>query len=287
MRHSPTPRIYFAPELEVLTFPAWDCLPYDRAPRRFASTSERLATLHALQRKPASRSCSSPPSTPRPSARSRLSGSASWSRALRRASGSIATGSPPCSRPMAMRRTDTVARRRRICGARRPGRPVPVGRERRRCGSISSATRSRACAASIPPTQRTIGTVDGFTLLPASETLLDEDSVKRFRSALSRAVRRHRDRRPALPGRFRRAAAGRDRPLAAVVRREAGDPVRSSRRRRLRRPRCRRRRRGRRAVRRDRRLLREPRAGADRGSGQLPAARAGDALSGAGGVGAR
>ena len=34
-----------------------------------------------------------------------------------------------------------------------------------------------------PATQRSIGRVDGFTLLPASETLLDEDSVKRFRSA--------------------------------------------------------------------------------------------------------
>ena len=34
-----------------------------------------------------------------------------------------------------------------------------------------------------PATQRTIDRIDGFTLLPASETLLDEDSVKRFRSA--------------------------------------------------------------------------------------------------------
>ncbi|HEX8446329.1 MAG TPA: transcription-repair coupling factor, partial [Sphingomonas sp.] len=31
--------------------------------------------------------------------------------------------------------------------------------------------------------QRTIGRIDGFTLLPASETLLDEDSIKRFRGA--------------------------------------------------------------------------------------------------------
>src|SRR5919202_5047870 len=42
---------YFAPELEVLTFPAWDCLPYDRSSPSLRSTSERLATLHALQRK--------------------------------------------------------------------------------------------------------------------------------------------------------------------------------------------------------------------------------------------
>src|SRR4051794_6893037 len=42
---------YFAPELEVLSFPAWDCLPYDRSSPSLRSTSERLATLHALQRK--------------------------------------------------------------------------------------------------------------------------------------------------------------------------------------------------------------------------------------------
>ncbi|MGH6784982.1 MAG: CarD family transcriptional regulator, partial [Sphingomicrobium sp.] len=33
-----------------------------------------------------------------------------------------------------------------------------------------------------PATQRSTGRVEGFTLLPASETLLDEDSVKRFRA---------------------------------------------------------------------------------------------------------
>ena len=42
---------YFAPELETLTFPAWDCLPYDRASPSLRATSERLATLHSLQRK--------------------------------------------------------------------------------------------------------------------------------------------------------------------------------------------------------------------------------------------
>ena len=39
----------FAPELEVLTFPAWDCLPYDRASPALRVMAERLATLHALQ----------------------------------------------------------------------------------------------------------------------------------------------------------------------------------------------------------------------------------------------
>ena len=39
----------FAPEVEVLSFPAWDCLPYDRASPALRVMAERLATLHALQ----------------------------------------------------------------------------------------------------------------------------------------------------------------------------------------------------------------------------------------------
>ena len=39
----------FAPEVGVLTLPAWDCLPYDRASPALRVMAERLATLHALQ----------------------------------------------------------------------------------------------------------------------------------------------------------------------------------------------------------------------------------------------
>ena len=42
---------YFAPELEVLQFPAWDCLPYDRASPALSVSAQRLATLHRLQAK--------------------------------------------------------------------------------------------------------------------------------------------------------------------------------------------------------------------------------------------
>src|SRR4051794_12092400 len=41
----------FAPEVEVLAFPAWDCLPYDRASPALRVMAERLATLNALQDK--------------------------------------------------------------------------------------------------------------------------------------------------------------------------------------------------------------------------------------------
>ncbi|MFV0646054.1 MAG: transcription-repair coupling factor [Sphingomonadaceae bacterium] len=40
---------FFAPELDVITFPAWDCLPYDRASPALAISANRLAALHRLQ----------------------------------------------------------------------------------------------------------------------------------------------------------------------------------------------------------------------------------------------
>ena len=46
---------FFAPELEVLTFPAWDCLPYDRVSPNPALASERMDTLGRLATAPAGR----------------------------------------------------------------------------------------------------------------------------------------------------------------------------------------------------------------------------------------
>ena len=40
---------FFAPELEVIEFPAWDALPYDRASPALAISARRLAALHRLQ----------------------------------------------------------------------------------------------------------------------------------------------------------------------------------------------------------------------------------------------
>jgi transcription-repair coupling factor (superfamily II helicase) len=43
---------FFAPEAEILRFPAWDCLPYDRVSPNPALVSERIATLARLLEKP-------------------------------------------------------------------------------------------------------------------------------------------------------------------------------------------------------------------------------------------
>ena len=42
---------FFAPELEVILIPAWDCLAYDRASPSLRVMSERTAALHRLQQK--------------------------------------------------------------------------------------------------------------------------------------------------------------------------------------------------------------------------------------------
>jgi transcription-repair coupling factor (superfamily II helicase) len=55
---------FFAKDVAVLPFPAWDCLPYDRTSPKSDIESQRLATLAALARatRIAHRRLSSPPS---------------------------------------------------------------------------------------------------------------------------------------------------------------------------------------------------------------------------------
>ena len=39
---------FFAPEMPVMTFPGWDCLPYDRVSPNADISAQRMATLAAL-----------------------------------------------------------------------------------------------------------------------------------------------------------------------------------------------------------------------------------------------
>ena len=41
---------FFAPDIEVLEFPAWDCLPYDRASPHAGVVAQRMMTLSRLAR---------------------------------------------------------------------------------------------------------------------------------------------------------------------------------------------------------------------------------------------
>jgi transcription-repair coupling factor (superfamily II helicase) len=171
---------FFAPEIEIIRVPAWDCLPYDRASPSLRAASERLAGLHALQAKPKG---------------PRLiltTANAATQRVLtpfriRQLVARIAPGerieTPRLLTMLAANgyvRTDTVrdpgefAVRGGIIDLFPSGEPGPLrldffGDE------IETLRRFD------PGTQRTTENVEGITLLPASEALLDEASIKRFR----------------------------------------------------------------------------------------------------------
>ncbi|MGJ3649913.1 transcription-repair coupling factor [Sphingomonas sp. GlSt437] len=172
---------YFAPEIEVITYPAWDCLPYDRASPTLRVMAERVAALHRLQA---------------PAKGGQLV---------------LTTANA------ATQRTLTPFRIRQLIAKLAPGERI--GRDRLaallqangylRVETVADAGEFAVRGGIVdlfpsgeeqglrldffgdeiesvrtfdPSDQRTTGRVDGFTLLPASEALLDEDSVKRFRT---------------------------------------------------------------------------------------------------------
>ena len=171
---------WFAPELEVVTIPAWDCLPYDRASPSLRSAAQRLAGLHA---------CQKPVSAPQLvlTTASAITQKTLTPFRVRQLVARLAPGERIAIGHLAALlqangyvRTDTVrdageyAVRGGIVdlfpgGATDPLRLDFFGDE------IETLRRFDANS------QRSTGDVPSFTLLPASEVLLDEDSIKRFR----------------------------------------------------------------------------------------------------------
>ena len=172
---------YFAPELQVLTWPAWDTLPYDRSSPSLRFSSERLATLHALQQ-PAKgpqllvttiNAITQRTLTPF-RIRQFVTQLAPGERIDRDALGRLLQAN-------GYARTDTVADageyavRGGLVDLWPAGEPLAL-----RLDFFGDEIESVRQFDSVD--QRTVGKVAGFTLLPASEALLDEDSVKRFRA---------------------------------------------------------------------------------------------------------
>ena len=173
---------YFAPELEVLSFPAWDCLPYDRSSPSLRSTSERLGTLHALQRK-----AEKPQllvTTVNAATQRTLTPFRVRQLVARLAPGERIDRDRLASLLQANGyvRTDTVADAGEFAVRGGLVDLFPAGRgEALRLDFFGDEIES--VRRFDPTTQRTIATAEGgFTLLPASETLLDEESIKRFRA---------------------------------------------------------------------------------------------------------
>ncbi|HUP66685.1 MAG TPA: transcription-repair coupling factor [Sphingomicrobium sp.] len=171
----------FAPEVEVLTLPGWDCLPYDRASPALRVTAERLATLNALQVK------QDKPQlliTTASAASQRLLTPFRVRQLTRRiAEGERIDREGLIGQLSALgyQRSDTVAEHGEYAVRGSLIDLFPAGEEMALRldffgDEIDSLRRFD------PADQRSTDKAKAFTLMPASEALLDEDTIKRFRS---------------------------------------------------------------------------------------------------------
>ncbi|MET0250994.1 MAG: transcription-repair coupling factor, partial [Novosphingobium sp.] len=171
---------FFAPELEVLDFPAWDCLPYDRASPALSVSARRLAALHRLQAGKAKAQLlvtttnavlqrALTPFRIRESVRELKPGSEIGRDSL-----------TALLQRQGYSRSDTVADAGEyaVRGSVFDIFPSGLGQGLRLdfFGDEIESLRTFD-----PSTQRSTGTLDSFLLLPASEALLDEAAIKRFR----------------------------------------------------------------------------------------------------------
>jgi transcription-repair coupling factor (superfamily II helicase) len=171
----------FAPEVEVLSLPGWDCLPYDRASPALRVMAERLATLSALQEKPGKPQLLV------------ATASAATQRMLtpfriRQLTRRIAEGERierealvEQLNSLGYERVETVAEHGEYAVRGSLIDLFPAGEELALRldffgDEIDSLRRFD------PADQRSTDKAKGFTLMPASEALLDAESIKRFRS---------------------------------------------------------------------------------------------------------
>ena len=173
---------FFAPDLVVHRFPAWDCLPYDRAGPSMRVSADRLATLSALQ------------APPKRGELILTTVAAITQRTLtpfriRQLATTLAPGQRIDRDALAellvangFNRVDTVADQGEFAVRGSLVDLFPAGED---AGlrvdffgdEIESIRRFD------PADQRSLGPAKSLQLLPAAETLLDQDTVKRFRSS--------------------------------------------------------------------------------------------------------
>ena len=170
----------FAPEVEVLTLPAWDCLPYDRASPALRAMAERLATLHSLQqplKKPQLVIATANSATQRVLTPFRI-------RQLTRriAEGERIERDALATQLTALgyQRTDSVAEQGEYAVRGSLIDLFPPG-ERQALRLDFFGDEIETLRRFDPADQRSTGAAEAFMLMPASEALLDEGSIKRFR----------------------------------------------------------------------------------------------------------
>ena len=172
---------FFAPELEVIEFPAWDCLPYDRASPALTVSAKRLAALHKLQSgKPGSQLLV----TTANAVLQRVLSPFRIRESVREFKPGTEIGHQSLAALLQRQgysRTDTVVDHGEFAMR---GSIVDVFPS-----SLDQGLRLDFFGDELeslrlfdPTTQMSTGTLQQHLLLPASEALLDEDSIKRFRS---------------------------------------------------------------------------------------------------------
>jgi transcription-repair coupling factor (superfamily II helicase) len=171
---------FFAPDLPALTFPAWDCLPYDRVSPNAAVAAARMATLTALAR---ARDDSGIVLTTINALLQRVvPRAATAAQSLALAAGNV--------RPM-----DEIARWLATNGFSRASTVRDVGEYAVRGGILDLFAPGTSAPVRLdffgdtlesirvfdPETQRTASRLDRLELVPTSEARLDEETIKRFR----------------------------------------------------------------------------------------------------------
>ncbi|MFY7746279.1 MAG: transcription-repair coupling factor, partial [Erythrobacter sp.] len=172
---------FFAPEIEVLTFPAWDCLPYDRASPALSVSAERLAALHRLQQPGATQQLLV---TTVNAVLQRVLTPFRVRESVREFTVGTRIGHESLSALLVRQgysRTDTVIDHGEFAVR---GSIVDIFPS-----SLDAGLRLDFFGDELeslrlfdPATQRTVERIDSHLLLPASEALLDDESIKRFRS---------------------------------------------------------------------------------------------------------
>jgi transcription-repair coupling factor (superfamily II helicase) len=172
---------FFAPELEVIDFPAWDCLPFDRASPALSVSARRLSALYRLQ---------APQRGPQlvittiNAVLQRVLTPFRIRESVRELKPGVVIGHESLAgllQRQGYTRSDTVVDAGEFAVRGSIFDIYPSGLE----GGLRLdffGDELESLRLFDPATQRTTGTVEGHLLLPASEALLDEATIKRFRS---------------------------------------------------------------------------------------------------------
>ena len=172
---------FFAPELEVIEFPAWDSLPYDRASPALSISAKRLAALHRLQ---AGKAKAQLIVTTANAVLQRVLTPFRIRESVREFKPGAEIGRESLGALLQRQgygRTDTVIDKGEYAVRGSIVDIFPSGMdEALRLDFFGDELESLRTFD--PNTQMSTGRLDSHLLLPANEALLDDDSIKRFRS---------------------------------------------------------------------------------------------------------